>query len=454
MQRLPGATARCSALPTAGKITNASVSLATFSRRCVIEHGECDLKVECILFAVLSESCIVPSKFGPEYQSGTCQLGKLLPKDSSCELKCADHAFKTGSGDLKYACGGAGIMTPPSSKCRTSWGVYAEREGNDMGKLYTSLLFDWKPTSCDGATGFSKLKNGVYGYTEVTKALENLEMPGTDFTVSCREDTNFRRYPKFTLTSKKEYTFLDSALIIKQPVFHFDNVAKKIWQITMRGTGSFKSQDGTAHSCKLLGTYDTTTQTWTLTWLMEKKWSNPFKISWLEITDTAAVARVSAANVTSLRMSGTCVASLPTQHSQRCVLDLLAKNWLFALNFDPKISTLQEIVAKYSKFKVADLDLMASLEAHGMMTMYVTDTPQRVGKETVAEGVTVDMTTKFVSGTALMEFASALNVRYTSFTTRFTTGVFAKSPAKPTLTLRSFTKHNFLKNWKIKKFGA
>ena len=247
------------------------------------------------MFAVLSESCVVPSKFGPEYQVGTSQLGKLLPKASSCELKCADHAFKSGSGDLKYSCGGAGVMTLPSSKCRTSWGVYAEREGNEMGKLYTSLLFDWKPTSCETATAFSKLKNGVDDYTQVPEALENLKMPRADFAVSCRQDTNFRRYPKFTLTSKKEYTFLDSALVIKQSVFYFDNVAEKECQITMRGTGSFKSQDGTAHSCKLLGTYDTSTQTWTLTWLMDKKWSTPFKISWMEITDTAAVARVSAA---------------------------------------------------------------------------------------------------------------------------------------------------------------
>ena len=49
-------TARCSALPTAGKRTNASVSLTTFPRRWVVEHDECDLKIDCVLFAVLSES--------------------------------------------------------------------------------------------------------------------------------------------------------------------------------------------------------------------------------------------------------------------------------------------------------------------------------------------------------------------------------------------------------------
>ena len=399
------------------------------------------------------ESCVVPSKFGTEYKTGTCQLGKLLAKSASCELKCADHAFKTGSGNLKYTCGGEGIMTPPTSKCQTSWGVYAEREGNQMGELYTSLLLDWAAKSCDETNGFKKLKNGVDGYAAVPEALENLKMPRADFTVSCRQDTNFRRFPKFTLTSKKEYTLLDGTLVIKQPVFYFDNVARKVWQISVRGTGSFKSQDGTAHSCKLMGTYDTSKQAWTLTWLKDKKWSTPFKISFLEITDAAAVAQVSAANVTSLRMSGTCVASLPTQHSQRCVLNLLEKKWLFALNFDPKMSTLQEIVAKYSKFKVDELGLMASLEAHGMMTMYVTDTPQRVGKESFDEGVTVVMSTKFVQGTALMDFGSTLKVQYTAFTTRFTTGMFAKSPAKPALTFRSSSAHQFVKKWKIANFG-
>ena len=52
-------------------------------------------------------------------------------------------------------------MTIPSTKCQTSWGLYAQREGNDLGSRYTSLMVDWSPTTCDNANGFTKLKDGV-----------------------------------------------------------------------------------------------------------------------------------------------------------------------------------------------------------------------------------------------------------------------------------------------------
>lgn len=406
-------------------------------------------KTECI------EGCKLPARFGKDYLAGTCQPGKLLAKGGSCELKCASHAFKAGSAAIQYKCSAAGSMLTPSSRCETSWTVYSKREGNDLGLLYTSLVLDWTSMTCDSANGFKKLKKGVDSYGHVGKALAGLNMPRGDFTPSCRKGTNFRQFPKFTLTSKKDYTLLDGALAIKQPVFYFDNVGpRKKWQITMRGTGSFKIQDGTTITSTVVGTYRPKAQIWTITWLATKKWSTPFKVSWLEINEAAAVAQVSAANVTSLGMSGNCVASLEKKEfSQRCTMDLLAKKWLLKLNFNAEMSAMQHIVAKFSKFGVADLGLMTSLDAHGVITMYVADTPQSVGYDQIAEGVTVIARTKFVQEDPLMKLAAGLRIRHTSFTTRFTVGHFAKTPAKPTLTFKSFSNHTIVKYWAVSNFG-
>ena len=407
------------------------------------------------MFDVLPDGCVLPTSLAKEYLPGTCKLGKVLDRGSSCEFKCATHATKAGSADLKYTCSTAGVMRVPKSTCETSWSVYSKREGNGLGSLYTSLVLDWAPTACDTANGFSKLKKGVDSFGHVFNALAALKLPRKDFTPSCRKDTNFRRFPKFSLASKKDYTLLDGALTIKQPVFYFDNVGpRRKWQISMRSAGSFKIQDGTTVTATLVGTYRSKVQTWTLTWVADKKLSKPFKVSWLEVSEAAAVAQVTAANVTSLGMTGTCVASLTKQFSQRCTLDLLAKKWLFKLNLAAEMSTLQNIVAKFSKFAITDLGLMASLDAHGVMTMYVTDTPQRAGSDEIAEGVTVVARTKFVQETALLDLAAGLRVRHTSFTTRFTVGQFAKSPAKPTLTFSSFSNHTINKYWTVSKFGT
>jgi len=179
-----------------------------------------------------------------------------------------------------------------------------------------------------------------------------------------------------------------------------------------------------------------------------------------EITEAAAVAQVSAANVTSVGMTGTCVASLPKKFSVRCTMDLLAKNWLLQLFFHPetsyfhgKVSTLQHIVAKWSKFAIADLSPMGYLDEHGVITMYLTDTPQYVGHDQIEEGVTVMAKTKFVQEEPLMSLAAGLHIEHTSFTTRFTVGHFAKSPAKPTLTFNSLSNHTVVKHWDVSKFG-